>query len=467
MGNRANRAGIVHLGLGAFFRAHAALYIEEAMAASGGNWQVIGVSLKSSRTRDALRKANWAFTTVELGDGTPKPRQSRVLADVLVAPEDPEAVLAVLARAETRIVTLTITEKGYCFDRRQGGLDHAHPDIAADLKGGAPISAPGYLVEALARRRAAGLAPFTVLSLDNMPANGTVIRRVVTDLARARGGGLVDWINAYGAFPSSMVDRIVPAITEACAAKLSAVTREHEPALVQHEPFRQWVLEDRFVDGARPDLGAVGVTLVDDVAPFEKMKLRMPNGAHSALAYLGLLMGHRDVRSAIADPVLFAFVMRLWEDEVIPTLTAPPDTDLSTYAETLLARFANPGIDHQLTQIATDGSEKLGQRIAEPLLECVASTRPTPCLIAVLAGWIRTMAGRSDNGFALPFEDPRAEPLKGTLPKARTARNRVMAVAEEAPVFAGLGPETLGDIADTLTFLETRGCRATLERISR
>jgi fructuronate reductase len=264
--------GIVHLGLGAFFRAHGALYIAEAMAKSGGDWGIVGVSLMSPTQRDLLEPQGFAYTALELGPGGETPRVIDVVQDVLVARDDRAAVLAAMADPGIRIVSLTVTEKGYCHEPSTGRLNATHPDIVHDLTHpDAPRSAPGFIVRALSRRRAAGLRPFTVLCCDNLPENGAVVRGVTLELARLIDPALALWIEAEGAFPSTMVDRIVPATKPEDIERLADLTGVLDLSPVMHEPFRQWVVEDRFVDGARPDLGAVAVQLVEDVTPFELM----------------------------------------------------------------------------------------------------------------------------------------------------------------------------------------------------
>ncbi|MEL7115059.1 MAG: mannitol dehydrogenase family protein, partial [Pseudomonadota bacterium] len=266
---------IVHLGLGAFFRAHGAVVIEQA----GGAWGITGVSLRAPGVRDRLAAQDYAYTAVELGPEDERHRVVEGLADVLFAPENPQALIARMADPATQIVSLTVTEKGYCHVPSTGALDLDHPDIQHDLRHPTPKSAIGYIVRALQSRRDAGLRPFTVLSCDNLPDNGRVAGRVVTDLARRIDPSLADWIASEARFPATMVDRIVPATTDENIAALAAATGVHDAAPVFHEPFLQWVIEDDFVYGARPAFETVpGVQMVADVAPFEAMKLRMLNG---------------------------------------------------------------------------------------------------------------------------------------------------------------------------------------------
>ncbi|MBC9247658.1 mannitol dehydrogenase family protein [Paracoccus sp. 11-3] len=404
-------AGIVHLGLGAFFRAHGAIYIAEAMKVSGGNWGVVGVSLQSSGTRDKLRPQGWAYTALELAPDGEKPQVVTVLRDVLVAPENPQAVLDAMALPDVKIVSLTVTEKGYCHEPSTGRLNRGHPDIIHDLASPLPKSAPGFLVRALAARKAAGLPPFTVLCCDNLPENGRVVRGVVLELAGLIDADLADWIATQGAFPSTMVDRIVPATTAADLDRLQALTGDRDEAPVMHEPFRQWVIEDDFVGAARPDLASVGAQLVGDVTPFEHMKLRMLNGTHSALAYLGYLAGYETIADTVADPAFSAFVKVLWRGEIIPALIPPPDVDLAAYADALHARYSNPAIRHRTWQIAMDGSQKLPQRILGTIAEHRAAGRDVPGLTLAAAAWMRYASGRDERGGLIEVKDPLAPRL--------------------------------------------------------
>lgn len=436
--------GWVHLGLGAFFRAHGAIYVAEAMQASGGDWGILGVSLQSPGTRDAMRKGDYGYYAVEL---TPEGEEARwidVVEDVLVAPEDPQAVLDAMADPAVRIVSLTVTEKGYCHNPASGRLNPDHPDIRHDVAERLPRSAPGFIVRALQARREAGLPPFTVLSCDNLPENGRVVRGVVLDLARLIDPSLADWIEAEGRFPATMVDRIVPATKPEDIERVAKLTGREDAAPVMHEPFRQWVVEDDFVNGERPDLGAVGVELVEDVTPYEHMKLRMLNGAHSSLAYLGYLAGHETIADTMADDALAGFVRALWREEIIPALTPPPGTDLNDYADALAKRFANPGIRHRTWQIAMDGSQKLPQRILSTMAENIAAGRASPRLSLGVAAWMYYVGGEDEKGQPIEVKDPLAERLK-SLPGKATGQQRVAALLlvnevfapEQVPAFAG------------------------------
>lgn len=402
--------GIIHLGLGAFFRAHGAIYVAEAMARSGGDWDIIGVSLMSPDQRDKMKPAGFAYHAVEQGPGGEKAQTIGVIKDVLVAREDPEAVLAAMAAPEVKIVSLTVTEKGYCHFPATGRLNPEHAGIVHDLGHVLPETAPGYLVRALARRRAAGVRPFTVMTCDNLPQNGHVVRQVVLDLAARIDPTLEAWIASYCKFPSTMVDRIVPATRPEDVARL-ALTGIVDAAPVFHEPFRQWVIEDDFVDGLRPDFGPE-VQLVADVTPFEHMKLRCLNGTHSSLAYLGYLAGFETVAEASADPTFARFLTKLWRDEIIPALDAPPGVDLDAYAAALLERYQNPAIRHRLWQIAMDGSQKLPQRIFGTVADSLAAGRATPGLMLAIAAWMKYVSGIDEKGQVIEVKDPLAADLK-------------------------------------------------------
>ena len=427
--------GIVHLGVGAFFRAHVAIYVADAMRASGGDWGVVGVSLQNPTMRDRLAPQGFAYTALELGPAGETPRVVEVLQDVLVARENPEAVLTVMADPRIRIVTLTVTEKGYCHEPATGRLNLQHPDIVHDVSAPLPVSALGFLVRALERRRRAGISPFTVLTCDNLPENGAMVRGVVLELARAIDPALAEWIAAEGRFPATMVDRIVPATKAEDLDRLAAATGRFDASPVMCEPFSQWVVEDNFVGGARPDLGAVGVQLVEDVKPFENMKLRMLNGTHFALAYLGYLAGHETIADAVADADFVRFVRHLWKAEIIPTLDTPPGENLPLYAETLLARYSNPAIRHRTWQIAMDGSQKLPQRILGTLADNLKAGRPSPGLMLTVAAWMRYVGGIDEAGRPIEVKDPLAPRLRALSDSASDATGKAGALLSVHEIF--------------------------------
>ncbi len=417
-GNRPG-IGIVHLGLGAFFRAFGVPWICEAMQAEGGDWGIVGVSLRSPKVRDALKPQGFIYTAMELGPEGEICRTINGVQDVLVAPEDPGAVISIMADPGVKIISLTVTEKGYCHNPATGKLDLDHADIRSDIVEALPKSAPGFIVRALQMRHAAGLAPFTVLSCDNLPENGKLTRGVILDLSRRIDADLAAWIAEDVCFPSTMVDRIVPATKSADIDRVKSLTGRYDAAPVVHEPFRQWVVEDEFVDGQRPAFDAVGVQMVADVAPFEHMKLRMLNGTHSSMAYLGYLAGHETISQVAEDRVFEKFVKYLWTEEIIPALKSPPGVDLQDYAGHLFTRYANSSIRHLTWQIAMDGSQKLPQRILSTLSDNIAAGRKSPGLILAVAAWMRYVGGVDEKGAPIDVRDPLSELLRTVSGKVK------------------------------------------------
>lgn len=405
--DRGQAAGIVHLGLGAFHRAHQAAYFDALMTAGETGWMIRGASLRSPRVADQLNPQDGLYTMVVRDGSQSRARIVGAVREVIVAPRAPERLVAALADPATVLVTLTVTEKGYHLDPDTGRLRDDDAAIRADLdRPDRPRTVPGVLSAALAARRAAGLAPFTVLSCDNLPDNGPRTRAAVTGFARRIDPALADWIDARGAFPASMVDRIVPATTPGDIAALAAATGYHDAGMVKTEPFSQWVVEDRFCH-RRPPLERVGVQITDDVAGWERAKLRLLNGAHSALAYLGALAGHVHVHEAMAAPGFAAYVDRLW-DEAEATLSPPAGFDATTYREALKARFGNAALNHSLVQIAMDGSQKLPQRLLASLRDARAAGRSVPAIELAIAAWMRWQFGEDEAGAAFTVDDPLA-----------------------------------------------------------
>jgi len=407
------RTGVVHLGLGAFHKAHQAMIFEAALDSGDLRWGVLGASLRSRGVRDQLAPQG-ALYTVNVRDGAEvRTRLVGALQGVLVAPEDPARLVEAMAAAETHIVTLTVTEKGYKLDPAAGALIHDDPDLAADLKSlEKPRTAPGFIVAALAKRRAAGLRPFTTISCDNLPNNGKRLREAVLALAGHHDVDLRDWIAAEGAFPETMVDRIVPATEEADIGVLEAQIGVTDRAMVKTEPFTQWVIEDKFA-GERPDFAAFGVQLTDAVAPWEAAKLRLLNGAHSGIAYLGGLAGIEFVHEFVALPAGRAFVEALW-DEAAETLSPPSGLDVPAYRTALMARFANSALNHRNRQIAMDGSQKLPQRLLAPILARLEQGKKVDALALAVAAWMRWQEGVDDSKAAFVVDDPLAPRTAGS-----------------------------------------------------
>jgi len=377
--------GIVHIGPGAFHRAHQAVYTDDVLALHGGDWRIEGVSLRSTAVADALNAQGGRYTLVIRGDGPPAYRPIHSIARVHAATRGMEPVMAALVRSTTRIVSLTVTEKAYA-DRTEGGV--------ADI-----------LARALHARFEAGDTPFTVLSCDNLPHNGAVARNAVLQSAHRIDPALATWIDERGAFPSTMVDRITPASDANLSAEVARATGFADRAPVVTEPFSQWVVEDDFAFG-RPAWQDVGVLMVSDVAPFERMKLRMLNGAHSMLAYAGFLSGHTYVRDVMASPQLARLVARHVAGAA-HTLEPLEGIDFAAYAEELLGRFRNPEIAHETWQIAMDGSQKMPQRIFDPAIDALDRGQDTEPFAFATAAWLRYLGGRHDDGRPYALRDPR------------------------------------------------------------
>ncbi|MDO6731249.1 mannitol dehydrogenase family protein [Marinovum sp. 2_MG-2023] len=457
------KTGIVHLGPGAFFRAFNAVYTDEAMAAKGGDWGIVAVSLRSPTARDQMQPQGGAYTSVTLGADGNTAKVIHAITDVLVAPEDPDAVLAAMADPAVKIVSLTVTEKGYCHAPATGRLNADHPDITHDLAHpDQPKSAPGFLVSALAKRRAAGDTPFTVLSCDNLPSNGHLARGVVLDFARLVDGDLAEWIEANVPFPATMVDRITPATTDADVETLAADAGYYDPACVVHEAFRQWVIEDNFADG-RPDWAVAGVQFVENVDAHETMKLRCLNGTHSTLAYLGYLGGYDTISDTVADPAYAALCDMLWRDEILPTVPQPEGEDLPAYAKALLARYRDTAIRHRTWQIAMDGSQKLPQRLLGTISDNLAAGRVPLGLCLAVAGWMRYIGGVDENGAKIDVRDPLADRLRAASDQGETPADKVAALLEIRDVFPAQLAENQafnGAVTDAFVGLTNRGARS-------
>ena len=401
--------GIVHLGVGAFHRAHMADYTDAVLRSGDLRWGIMGASLRSSDTRDALAPQDWLYTIAESDETGERCRVIGALRGVLVAPEDPQALVEAICLPSVKIVSLTVTEKGYCHDPATGELNEQHPDIIHDIANpSAPRSAPGFLVEALRARRERGLPPFTVLCCDNLPDNGRTVAKVVTRLAELRDPALGKHVAENVAFPATMVDRIVPATTDADRARIAAATGLSDSWPVVTEAYNNWVVEDHFPQG-RP---AWDATFVSDIAPFELMKLRLLNGAHSTMAYLGYLAGHETIADCMQDEALSHLVAHLMNAEVTPTLTVPPGADIEAYKQALLRRFRNPGLRHRTWQIAMDGSQKLPQRLLGTIRDRLKAGERIDVLALGVAAWMRYVTGIDEKGNAIDVRDPLRDVLR-------------------------------------------------------
>ncbi|WP_049009463.1 mannitol dehydrogenase family protein [Citrobacter koseri] len=426
---------IVHFGFGAFHRAHQALLTDRVLNAQGGDWGICEISLFSGdRLMSQLREQNHLYTVLEKGANGNQAIIVGAVKECLNAKLDSlAAIIEKFCEPQVAIVSLTITEKGYCIDPATGSLDVSNPRIIHDMQHPTePHSAPGILVEALHRRRERGLSPFTVLSCDNIPDNGHVVKNAVLGMAEKRAAELAAWIQQHVSFPGTMVDRIVPAATE---ESLDEITRElgvADPCAISCEPFIQWVIEDNFVAG-RPQWEVAGVQMVDDVLPWEQMKLRMLNGSHSFLAYLGYLAGFQHISDCMQDSAFREAAYRLMMNEQAPTLRIT-NVDLSRYAASLIERFANPALKHRTWQIAMDGSQKLPQRMLEGIREHLTRGSDWPLLALGVAGWMRYVSGVNDAGATIDIRDPLSEKIR-LLVESSSDAERVSALLSLQEVF--------------------------------
>jgi len=401
------KPGIVHLGIGAFHRAHQAFYTEAVMNRFGGDWGIIGCSLRSESVRQQLEPQDGLYTLLERG-ASDRPQIIGAVQKVLVGPENPAAIIAAIAAPQVNIVSLTVTEKGYCHLPASGTLNLQHPDIQHDIANpDQPKSAPGFIVAGLNKRWRENLGPLSVMSCDNLPDNGAVTKAVVTGLAEAINPELAARIRQEVSFPGTMIDRIVPATTANDIQWLENQYGYRDDGLVVAEPFTQWVIEDNFCR-ARPAWESVGALLVKDVGHYETMKLRLLNGSHSLLAYSGYLAGYATIYQVMQDPN-FVALTRVFMESAATTFTPPANFDVTAYQQQLRERFANPGLQHKTWQIAMDGSQKVPQRWLNSLRKLIENNQDTQIYAFALAAWIRFVKGVDEQGEAIKISDPQAE----------------------------------------------------------
>ncbi|WBQ07243.1 mannitol dehydrogenase family protein [Kribbella sp. CA-293567] len=435
---------VVHFGVGGFHRAHQLTYFDRLAGLQERDWGVIGVGISSPRMGQVLSGQDNLFTVVERGSTASTARVVGVMVEYLLLAEERAAVLARLADPRVRLVTLTITGDGY----------------AADGTAGRP-SVFGVIAAGLELRRQRGIAPFTVLSCDNLPDNGAATRRAVIAAARARSTGLAAWIDRTVAFPDSMVDRITPVTSAADRRWIAREFQVDDGWPVITEPFSQWVIEDRF-SNQRPPLEQVGVRYVDDVAPYKLIKTRMLNGAHCALGYLGSLAGHRRTDEAMADPVISQYVARLLGDEIAPLLPQDvPGMELHAYRRTLLDRFGNPAVGDGLPRLCRRGSTKMPAYLLPSLWAAQAADRPRKLLLLAVAAWLRYLRGVGLRGEPIEVEDARLTELRAL---AATGTTAVLTLTD---VFADLAehPDDVRTIETLINDLDHRGLTSTMRTL--
>lgn len=425
------KTGIVHFGAGAFHRAHQADYIDRLLE-TDPRWGIAAVSLRTADMVDALKAQDFVYS-LSILDREPSTHIIAAHSDA-IGPDESAKLRTLLAQSSVKIVTSTVTEKGYCLDG-DGTLDLAHPDIVHDLQNPAsPRSVVGWIVAGLRDRHAAGIAPYAVLCCDNLSGNGDKLRAACVALASQIDPEIAAWIDAHVAFPNSMVDSITPASDKAFLRDVQSRLGAHDAAAVQREGFTQWVIE-RFELEDGPDLASVGVTITDDVLGYEQAKLRIVNGAHSALAYIGSRLGLETVHEAVSDPSLEAFVRRMIQVDVLPCLRAVPGLDSAAYADAVFARFHNPAIRHLLSQIAWDGSQKLPHRTFNVIQEALDAGREIDRLVVPIAAWIAFVRDKAQQDEAI------IDPLADLIGPAASASDPVTEMLALRQVF----PEKLAE----------------------
>jgi mannitol 2-dehydrogenase len=457
------KAGIVHIGLGNFHRAHQAVYLDDLFGSGRDHdWAIIGAGVRDADrvVREKLGQQDWLTTVVEREAAGSKARVIGPHVD-FIQPGDVAATLDVLSRPEIRIVSLTITEGGYYISPATQEFDSAHADILFDAKHiDAPKTVFGLIVAGLVRRRAAGIAPFTVMSCDNIPGNGHVCENAVAGLAELVDPELARWIRADVAFPNSMVDRITPATTDRERATLLDKFGLQDNWPVFCEEFRQWVLEDKFPAG-RPALEKVGVTFTSDVAPYELMKIRILNGGHAAISYPAALLDIHFVHQAMADPQIAAYLERLTEREIIPVVPPPPGVDLGDYQRLIARRFTNPMIEDTIPRLCFDGSNRQPKFILPTAVDRLKSGATVNGLALVSALWCRYCHGETESGKTIAPNDPNWDRLQTAAKLARANPAAFLAMKDIFGEAAG-NPVYVAAFSDALSKLWAHGVRATL-----
>jgi mannitol 2-dehydrogenase len=410
------KQGIVHVGVGGFHRAHLAVYIDDLLNKGLKDWSICGVGMQpfDAEMRDALVPQDNLYTVIERAAGGSKAHVVGSITDYLFAPDNSQAVIDKMAHPDTHIVSMTITESGYYYNENTHELDVGHPDMVADLSGkGTPRTFFGFIYAALEKRHAAGLKPFTVLSCDNMQKNGDITRNMMLTFSRHRNPEIAQWLEQHGAFPNSMVDRITPRTVSQDVTDLAQEFSVEDAWPVVTEPFKQWVIEDKFADG-RPPFEEVGVQVVKevhDVEQFELMKLRLLNASHSAMAYLAFLGGFEYVHEVIGHPRFSKYIHKMMHEEVKPLLPQIPGVDTDKYCQTLIERFSNPTLKDEVTRICLGGSGKLPQFIMPSIAEQIIAGGPLRRLTLATAGWFRYLDGRDEKGQDYKVNDPLTKEL--------------------------------------------------------
>ncbi len=459
---------IIHFGPGAFFRSFVASLIDRINQKDFEKWGIIAVSLNSEATFNKLVGQDLAFNAVSMSNIKKRVQTISAISDFLVAKKEWQRVLEVLSDESIEIVSLTITEKGYHYNSDKKELDFSNQNIIDDLENPEkPKTAVGFIFAGLRDRYLNGKAPFTILSCDNLPNNGAIVKKIVLDFAQKIDPHLANWISQEVCFPSSMVDRITPATHDQDIMNFAKEYGVHDPALVVHEEFFQWVIQDKF-SSERPKFELAGIQMASNVELHEKMKLRCLNGTHSALAYLGYLAGCNTIAECVSHANLVNYIQYLWEKEIIPTLETPDGENLNGYCSKLLERYQNPTIEHRTWQIAMDGSQKLPQRILETVNDLLKQQKNFQGLALAIAAWIKYVTGIDLNGEIIDVRDPLANELAFIAKKSKTSEHYVDSILNLNKVFpANLRNSSVfrEEIQKSYKFLEQYGSLGSIKKL--
>lgn len=472
------RCGIAHIGVGNFHRSHQALFVHEYLQAHPGDWMIHGVGLREADSSlvEAMNRQDNLYTLTERSGSHDTCKVIGSIKEFLYAPSDPQAVIRLLASETIKIVSLTITEKGYGYDAA-GDLDRSDPVIQADLVEDAiPRSALGYLYSAARQRMAHHGSPFTIMSCDNLPGNGDLTRRLLLQFAELKDRAVAEWIRDNTACPNSMVDRITPAVTPESRDFVRNTFGIDDGCPVVSEAYLQWVLEDNFIAG-RPQLETVVVPIqlesqsapakvefTGDVDLYEKLKVRVLNGSHSALAYVAYLMGITYVHEAMRDPIAGAFVQR-YMDEIAPTVPPVPGVDITAYKATLVQRFSNPAIRDQVRRLAEDGSKKIRNFVVPPLEDRLSSGGSIQWIAFALAAWLRYLRGIDESGAAIDIVDPMRDVLSARVQRDPRNPSQLLSVQEVFGKHVAANNRVASEIEDCLDAIDRFGTQAALARL--
>lgn len=459
-------AGILHMSVGGFHRSHQAVYVDNVLSQSPANWMIAGVGLmpQDSTNLDKLREQDCLYAVLERAPSADNVRVVGSMKRVLHAPTETAAVIAEIASPAIKIVSLTVTEKGYYYNEKRD-VDFTNATVQEDLKLSAtPKTVYGYLTQGLQKRRADGVGPVTIMCCDNLPGNGHITQHLLNQFVEKADPTLLSWIAENVSFPNAMVDRITPVTTPAIQNILEENFGLADGWPVVCEDYIQWILEDKFIAG-RPDFEKAGVQMVADVEPYEKMKVRLLNGSHSALSYVSYLMGHRTVDKAMADPLVSGFVKKYMDEDINPTVPTVPGIDLTAYRAKLIERFANPSISDQVQRLAEDGSQKIRNAMVPPLMIQAEAGQSIRWIALALAGWWRYLQGVDEAGEVIQIKDPMADRLSAAAKQSPDDPKALLAFEE---IF-GAEPQNNQELVSLMTAyladFKKSGVRATVEKL--